>query len=365
MDAQEEQLDNRSHDLQQEIKKVGPDLKEVRMKIHKEWIPYWLQNTHEFRPTTKMPQFRLQPDEVQAIAAFIWQSGITGPALPKQAPGDAAHGKVLLESRGCLACHSVGEGSAMIGGTFAANLSRVGEKDNYDYLVRWVHNPRERTRPYSPFEKRDLGPEDYAKHNQPFVFDLDHSRSPDDGHELVVQQPTVMPSLRLSIEDSRDIASYLMTLKHADAHYDPADFMDDPNLKAKGKTLVQFYGCAGCHEIAGMEEEGRIGTELTNEGSKPIERLDFALLTEDAKRGILPDGKTLAARFLVRPQGILREQADQSGRLRHGEVQAQPAGSAAHAQAERYGYGHRRADNHAARQHRPDPSARLHVQARG
>ena len=86
----------------------------------------------------------------------------------------------------------------MIGGTFAANLSRVGEKDNYDYLVRWVHNPRERTRPYSPFEKRDLGPEDYAKHNLPFVFDLDHSRSPDDGHELVVQQPTVMPSLRLS-----------------------------------------------------------------------------------------------------------------------------------------------------------------------
>ena len=53
----------------------------------------------------------------------------------------------------------------MMGGTFAANLSRVGEKDNYDYLVRWVHNPRERTRPYSPFEKRDLGPEDYAKHN--------------------------------------------------------------------------------------------------------------------------------------------------------------------------------------------------------
>jgi mono/diheme cytochrome c family protein len=179
----------------------------------------------------------------------------------------------------------------MLGGTFAANLSRVGEKDNYDYLVRWVHNPRERTRPYSPFEKRDLGPEDYAKHGQPFVFDLEHSRSPDDGHELVVQQPTVMPNLRLSVEDARDVASYLITLKHADAHYDAADFMDDSKLKDKGKALVQFYGCAGCHEIAGMEEEGRVGTELTNEGSKPIERLDFALFTEDARRGVEPDGK--------------------------------------------------------------------------
>jgi cytochrome c2 len=188
----------------------------------------------------------------------------------------------------------VGEGPNIMGGTFAANLSRVGEKDNYDYLVRWVHNPRERTRPYSPFEKRDLGPEDYAKHGTPFVFDLAHSRSPNDGHELVVQQPTVMPSLRLSIEDSRDIASYLITLKHPDAQFPAADFMDDAKLKDKGKSLVQFYGCAGCHEISGLEEEGRVGTELTNEGSKPIERLDFALFTEDAKRGIEPDGKKAA-----------------------------------------------------------------------
>jgi hypothetical protein len=67
--------------------------------------------------------------------------------------------------------------------------------------------------------------------------------------------------------------------------------MDDPKLKDRGKTLVQFYGCAGCHEISSLEEEGRIGTELTTEGSKPVERLDFALLTENSERGILPDGK--------------------------------------------------------------------------
>ena len=100
-----------------------------------------------------------------------------------------------------------------------------------------------------------------------------------------------MPSLRLSIEDSRDIASYLMTQKHADMTYAAASYMDDPKLAADGKDLVRHFGCAGCHEISGLEDEGRIGTELTNEGSKPIERLDFALWTEDAKRGVLPDGK--------------------------------------------------------------------------
>ncbi|HWZ56031.1 MAG TPA: hypothetical protein VNZ63_08170 [Verrucomicrobiae bacterium] len=293
IDAKIEQLDRRSHNLLREIKKVGPDLKEVRMKIHKEWIPNWLKHTHEWRPTTKMPQFRLQDDEIQAIAAYIWNTAITSPELPKQTPGNAAHGKELFEQRGCEACHSIGEGSDLVGGDFAANLSRVGEKDNYDYLVRWILNPRTRTRPYSPFEHKDLGPEDYAKHDLPFVFDVDHSRSPNDGHELVVQQMTVMPSLRLTVDDARDIASFLETQKQPDSSFPPAPFMDNPSpeMMQHGKELIQHYGCAGCHEISGLEDEGRIGTELTNEGSKPIERLDFALLTEDAKLGVLPDGK--------------------------------------------------------------------------
>jgi len=95
--------------------------------------------------------------------------------LPKHKPGNAAHGKELFETRGCLACHSIGEGDEFQGGTFAANLTRVGEKDNYDYLVRWVHNARERTRPYCPYEKKDIGPEDYKKKGLPYVFDLERS----------------------------------------------------------------------------------------------------------------------------------------------------------------------------------------------
>ncbi len=289
LDAEIEQLQQRTLSLMREEKKVGPSLKEVRVKLKKEWIPYWLANTHEFRPDTKMPQFRLEESEIQAISAFIWQMGLPGP-LERQPMGNAGRGKTLLETRGCLGCHSIGEGANKIGGDFAANLSRVGEKANYDYLVRWVHNPRQRTRPYDPIAKKDLGPEDYAKHGKPFVFDLKNSRSPDGRHELVVMLPTPMPSLRLTWQEARDIASYLITLKRPGVSYPPAPYMDDPNLRERGRELVRFYGCAGCHEIATLEEEGRIGTELTNEGSKPIERLDFALLTEKAKRGILPDG---------------------------------------------------------------------------
>ena len=285
IDAEVGQLHLRVRSLLKERKKVGPSLKEVRMKLRKEWIPVWLTNPHDFRPSTRMPRFRLDPDQVQAMAALIWQSGVTGPSPPSQPKGDPVPGKELLETRGCMGCHSVGEGDQAVGGTFAANLTRVGEKVNYDYLVRWIYNPRIRTRPYCPVEKRDLGPEDYARHSLPFEFDLDHTTCPNDGAELQVEQMTVMPRLRLTWEEARNIASYLMTLKKKEPQdYLPAPYLDDPALKDKGLSLVKNFGCAGCHEIAGLEDEGRIGTELTKEGSKPIERLDFALLTIPAER---------------------------------------------------------------------------------
>ena len=285
LDGRLQQLDFQSHSLMQDMKKIGPNLKDVRLKLNKNWIPVWLKKPTDFRPTTKMPNFRLTDHQIQAISAFIWQSGFTD-QLPKHKPGNAAHGKELFESRGCLACHSIGEGDQMRGGTFAANLTRVGEKANYDYLVRWIHNARERTRPYCPYEKKDIGPEDYAKKGLPYQWSLEHSKCPNDGHELQVQNMTVMPSLRLAPEDAEDIATYLISQKKQEpSSYADASFMDDPSLKEEGKKWVRHFGCSGCHEIAGMEDEGRIGTELTFEGSKPIERLDFALFTESSQRG--------------------------------------------------------------------------------
>ena len=302
--ARIDQMNLQAKYLMQDQKKVGPNLKDVRIKLRKEWIPVWLHNPQAFRPDTKMPVFwrfgtlpegtpganmrdKDGEDQIQAIAAYLWQEGFDS-KIPQQAKGDAQHGKVLFESRGCLACHSIGEGDSRIGGHFAANLQRVGEKANFDYIVRWIHNPRERVAPYCPKEKRDLTPEDYAKKGLPFVFDTElHSRCPNDGAELQVQNMTVMPNFRLSETDARDIATYLFSLSSPPS-YESAAFMDDPKLKDKGHDLIKQYGCAGCHEIKGFEDEQRIGKELTVEGATPIERLDFALQTKHAEEGLDP-----------------------------------------------------------------------------
>src|SRR5881396_2869857 len=245
------QLDRSTKSLLEDMKKVGPNLKDIRLKLNRNWIPVWLKKPSDFRPTTKMPNFRLTDHQIQTISAYLWQAGFTD-ALPKQKPGNPDHGKELFESRGCLACHSIGEGDQTQGGTFAANLTRVGEKANFDYLVRWVHNARQRTRPYCPLEKKYIGPEDYANKGLPYVFDLEHSQCPNDGHELQVQNMTVMPSLRLSVPDAQDIATYLISQKKQEpSSYPDAAFMEDPSLREEGKKWVRHFGCAGCHEISG------------------------------------------------------------------------------------------------------------------
>ncbi|HEX8423230.1 MAG TPA: c-type cytochrome [Pyrinomonadaceae bacterium] len=302
IEARIEQLNVQARYLMQDQKKVGPNLKDVRLKLRKEWIPAWLKDPQAFRPGTKMPTFwYLNPDhdlsknlkqnadtERAAIAAYLWQSSFTG-QVPKQEPGDATHGKELFETKGCMACHSIGEGvENQVGGTFAANLQRIGEKADFNYIVRWIYNPRERWAPYCPKEKRDLTREDYEKNGKPYRFDTHgNSKCPNDGAELQVQNMTVMPNFRLTEQDSRDIATYLFSLGKG-AQWPDASFMDDPKLKDQGAYYIKQYGCANCHEIKGFEDEQRIGKELTAEGATPIERLDFALLTHDAEKNINP-----------------------------------------------------------------------------
>jgi len=277
LDAKYDALDVEEQSLILETRKFGPNLKEIKVKLRKEWVPVWLTNPHDFRPGTKMPEFRLQDDEVQKISAYLWQNAIDAD-LASHPPGDPERGKELFGIRGCLGCHSMGEGDERVGGTFAANLTRIGEKTNYDFLVRWINDPSEVT-------------------PDPESLDAAH-RIP------------IMPSLRLSIDEVRDVASYLISRK-TDATYEPATYMDDPAMAEEGATLIRHYGCAGCHEIRGLETEGRIGTELTLEGSKPVERLDFALLTHEAESEDWYNHKGFFERKLKNPaiydQGKVRQ----------------------------------------------------------
>src|SRR5215471_1880365 len=64
VDARIDEFDIQSKYLMQDVKKIGPNLKEIKAKLRKEWIPVWLADPQAFRPGTKMPTFRLEDDEL-------------------------------------------------------------------------------------------------------------------------------------------------------------------------------------------------------------------------------------------------------------------------------------------------------------
>jgi len=290
LDTEEAQFQKRLHALFAERQRVGPNLKDIRIKLLPEFLTEWIRSPRDahkdasgaaFRPDTKMPSFRWweNPDEeVKDVAAFLWQSAYTpkdlpGYELPAFQSGDAANGEKLFKSKGCLGCHSIGTGDKRVGNDYAANLSNLGEKNQPAYVQRWITDPRRRLAAYDP--DRPAGERDVS------------GADPRDPN-YVWAQHTIMPNLRLTDAEARDITTYLTSQKRANVKYEPAPWLEDKSRFDRGRKLVLYQGCAGCHEIRRLEDEKGIGTELTAEGSKPIERLDFGHHTHAAERGVEP-----------------------------------------------------------------------------
>ncbi len=229
---------------------VGPSLKRTAAKVNPQWLVRWIRNPFDFRPRTKMPNFLLTEEQATAVAAYVWSSskqqgeewlashpdpGGIDPANPEQ----VAAGQAVFDSVGCRACHAItpDEIATPLGATkdWGPNLGRVAEKESARFIYWWVKNPHD----YSP--------------------------------------STFMPNLRLSDDEARSVAAYLMSLAptRGDAPKVTAATLENPEMVEQGKALVRKYGCYGCHEISGMEKESRIGVELSTFGAKGLEELYF------------------------------------------------------------------------------------------
>ena len=238
----------------EDLPKIGPSLKRISAKVDPSWMVRWIQNPHKFRPRTRMPNFSLKEDEATAIAAFLWSKSkeegekwLQKHSLPAGfRAGDeslATKGKSLVESIGCKGCHGFADGefSTVLGKAkdIAPNLKDIAAKVGPRWVYHWVKNPRG----FSP--------------------------------------STRMPSLRLSDQEALAITTYLVTLgKKSEGIAGIEKGLQDVNNIGRGESLVRKYGCFGCHEIQGMENESRIGVELTTFGAKPLEELFFGNRTE-------------------------------------------------------------------------------------
>jgi mono/diheme cytochrome c family protein len=118
-----------------------------------------------------------------------------------------------------------------------------------------------------------------------------------------------MPNLRLTDSQVADVATYLIGLKgpsgdapkatpdqkvvdatlldylqnvmpFEDAKAELAKMSADQKQVELGRRAINRYGCFSCHDIKGFEKAQSIGTDLSEEGSKLVTRLDFAFITD-------------------------------------------------------------------------------------
>ena len=224
-----------------DLQKIGPELNQLTAKAKADWIYRWVRNPKDYNPHTRMPNFKFDNDQAEAITAYLWNVAKDAPYQAKKgisAGGNAAHGKEVVGSIGCKGCHVIGDDTRMRdarGMTYdiAPELTRAGSKLDPDWAYEWIKNPKQ----YRP--------------------------------------ATRMPNLRLSDQEARDVVAYLMTLKDDRQLEQKTLTLDSPALVKRGDKLIREYGCAGCHAIKGMEKEGRVSVALSNIGRKRIDEIDF------------------------------------------------------------------------------------------
>jgi cytochrome c2 len=263
------------------LRKVGPDLTKVLSKTSEEWMLRWVEEPRAFR-VTRMPQaWNIRPNEtpeqlkrndveIASVVSYLAEKSGRDP-YPAPPAGDLEAGRQAFETIGCLGCHRVGDDKrgmekfwASSYRTHGPNLDGTGSKVNAGWLYSWIRDPKS------------------------------------------YWHDTRMPDLRLSEKEAADITAYLMSLKNDGFLARPRPEVDAairdeiarehllganlPVLEADkklasmddrqrtlyvGEKTIGRYGCFGCHTISGFEKTSPIGVELTEEGSKLVERLDF------------------------------------------------------------------------------------------
>ncbi len=279
-------------------KKVGPPLTRLASKLDKAWVNKWIWEPRAFRPSTLMPQYwkqhnnsdpeSLKRGAVETVAITEYLFAKSKPYEPlklaSQAVGDAAKGKELVGSIGCLGCHAVEDfpGEAITDKTavgyedprvpmFGPELNQMGSKVDESWLKAWLKNPKHYhegtampSMKLNDQEVADLSAYLLSKRNQKFEFQS-------------------LPTGEVGVDDAEVekrvkemVTTYFeQTMAPKDASVKLASMSLTDQKVYLGERLIGHYGCYGCHAIEGFENAPMIGAELTYEGSKDVTKFDF------------------------------------------------------------------------------------------
>lgn len=208
--------------------KSGPALDNLPNKLRPEWLAGWIKEPRSHSLEARMPNLGLTVDQSTSIATFLMgESTKASDMTPAPStPNQLAMGKRLVNSLGCLGCHTVQGHGASVGPELTNLKSKVQPK----WLYAWMLNPKQ--------------------------F-LPHSR---------------MPVFGLSNEQATAIGNYLLSIGEEKTNAVPLK-LGDAKARAEGEKLVSEKGCAGCHDIKGFARMA--APELSHEGDITADLLEF------------------------------------------------------------------------------------------
>ncbi len=267
--------------------KTGPDLRKINEKLKPDWVAKWIKNPRSFRYNTRMPSIFEQDNqttekiakrninEIASITHYLFNNKHldNGKTINKYL-GNPQNGEKIFQTVGCMGCHiSETDASLAPSPTTFSNLTKLqgpnlvgmGSKVSAEWLYNWLKNP----------------------------------------HDYMAS--TRMPNLRLSNQEAKDLTAFLLDSKIYEFYkletleldtivlneltvdwlrkMNPEKFAvakaskmsTKEKLAFVGEKSIRHYGCFGCHNIDGFMDAKPIGTEITYQGSKTLDKLDFGL----------------------------------------------------------------------------------------
>ncbi len=255
--------------------KAGPSLLNVKSKLEQEWIENGLQSPKAFRPSTQMPSvFHLEntnlPEDrsrsnvaIAGIASYLMNNSETVELESARMKGNPEVGKKLVEEVGCLGCHSIDDKKV---NNHGPELIHLGSKVKPEWLFTWLKNPTHYSKTARMPNLRLTDEE--AAHIASFLLQSRNQKF--DAAEV----PEVSEK-----EVDEFVFDYLSRkMRQSEARAEIAKMNLGKKFEFVGREMVLQQGCFGCHEIRGFETTKPIGTELTKEGQKEIDKLYFGFV---------------------------------------------------------------------------------------
>ncbi|OGC93670.1 MAG: hypothetical protein A2W25_06110 [candidate division Zixibacteria bacterium RBG_16_53_22] len=226
------------HVIEDFSKAFTPSLNGIGDKVNRRWLVDWLKAPYQIKWNSRMPDFILSDEDVEALADFLMTFKEYGRKLEPMPPTLKMDrfdekmielGEVRFREARCISCHTIDER----GGHLASELGHIGSKVSRQWLYNFLKNPR------------------------------------------AMQSEIPMPRYGFSENELEAVTAYMLTelIDWERVESDTTKTIPAFDRFEKGLELFNEYNCAGCHELDYPKVSRNTGPELTFTGSKPLYEL--------------------------------------------------------------------------------------------